>query len=55
LLSLLFLAPWLLLPFSPFPPPFSPCGHGRPLLLYSLLLSFSVSNYSLTSLPHALN
>jgi hypothetical protein len=43
-------------PLSPFPSPLSPCDHGRPLLLCSLLLSaFLFLYYSLNSPPHALN
>ena len=40
----------------PFPSLLSPHGHGRPLLLYSLLLSaFLCLCYSVNSPPHALN
>jgi hypothetical protein len=40
----------------PFTSPLSPCSHGWPLLLYSLLLSaFFCLYYSLNSPFHALN
>jgi hypothetical protein len=56
LLLVLFLTSYPLAPSLPIPLPLSPCGHGWPPLLYSLLLSaFLCLCYPLNSPPHSPN